>query len=474
MPATDPALFKALTEQYQGKGKGHLEIGRGTVVCEQCRLLKINDAVMNARVAVQRGLVNALVGAPRPTIRSESSATTLPVNLLTRCIASGKDVSNEGLKLLAQAYGKRSRTVGPIEGEKVARAFDLMEPAIEYDHLVMDSSAVTRHMTAGGKKFDDRDLVALEPRHWHDKEFQIGKHLGLGAGLLVVQWTDGKDSAIMAENVLRHVSSWTVAAAEKAIRMVTEKKEQGRGGGAFGHLRTGGVLTPEMRAAVKQNGGVLLPLKGYSMKYVYMSSVHKRKLGGRTKTGYVRESPHHVTNQRKTWTLRTQQAVATARQSEATRLVFLARAGALLKMSIVAESAGIPVMDRSVGFYICLGRVLADKDPFADMKLLSLKERALLYWWGLDSTESSRGISHWTAACPISGHFDKQHRAEVMFPCRQRESEPGNMTTRTILPRRNASYALQVDSDQALTWLQSVHLSDRSRGISTAMTIVSV
>ena len=115
------------------------------------------------------------------------------------------------------------------------------------------------------------------------------------------------------KDVLAHLSSKQKEDAERSIMKVTKQKEQERGGSAFGHLTTGGVLSANMEASIKQHGGIYLPLKGYSMKYVYMSSIHKRKVGGRIKTDNVRESPHHATNQRKTWTLRTQQAVSTSR-----------------------------------------------------------------------------------------------------------------------------------------------------------------
>jgi len=475
MTATDPALFKALTAQYQGKGKGHLSAGAaGTVLCEQCRLLRMNDKIMCVRRGLQREIVAALNVAPRPIMVSATKASTKMVNLLSKCVALGKDVSGEGHKLVTQSYGGRTRQKASIEGDKVAEAFDLVLKPLAYDVVTMSSFAVTAAMTGGGGKFDERDLVALEPADWHDQEVRIGPGLGFGSKLLLVKWMDGRDAAIIAKDVLGHLSDNVKAEADASIMAATKCALQERGGGAFGHLDTKGVLTPTMTANIKNHGGVYIPLKGYSMKFIYMSSIDKRKVGQRVKKGYIRESPHHVTNLRETCTLWTAAAVSAAQRCKSTRLVFVARAAALLHMSMAGAAAGIPVLDRSPGFYACLGRVLAGTDPFCDHKMLSLKDRALLFWWCLDSTDSSRGIAHWTANCPISGHFDKQHRPEVMFPVAKKDAAASRNFACTILPRRNVSYALRVDCDQALTWLQSVHLSDRSRGTSTAMTIVSV
>ena len=130
-------------------------------------------------------------------------------------------------------------------------------------------------------------------------ESQIGSELGFGAALMFVKWTDGKDTAVIYKDVLAHLSSKQKEDAEQSIMKVTEQKEQERKG-ALGHLTTGGALSENMKASIKQHGGIYLPLKGYSMKYVYMSSIHKRKVRGQMKTGYIRESPHHVINQRDT------------------------------------------------------------------------------------------------------------------------------------------------------------------------------
>ena len=94
----------------------------------------------------------------------------------------------------------------------------------------MNSTGVIKHMTACGNHFDKRDLVALEPWYWHDMESQIGSEFGFGAALLVVKWTDGKDTAVIYKHVLAHLSSKQKEDAEQSIMKVTEQKEQEREG----------------------------------------------------------------------------------------------------------------------------------------------------------------------------------------------------------------------------------------------------
>ena len=181
-----------------------------------------------------------------------------------------------------QSYGGRTRQEASVEGDKVAEAFDLVLKPLAYDVVTMSSFAVTAAMTGGGGKFDERDLVALEPADWHDQEVRIGPGLGFGSKLLLVKWMDGRDAAIIAKDVLGHLSDNVKAEADASIMAATKCALQERGDGAFEHLDTKGVLTPTANGREHQEPWRRLHTPEGILNEVHLHVKHQQEEGRQT------------------------------------------------------------------------------------------------------------------------------------------------------------------------------------------------
>ena len=230
-----------------------------------------------------------------------------------------------------------------------------------------------------------------------------------------------------------------------------------------------------MNKELEKYGGLLIPNKGgYSMKHIYL---HKER--AQSKGGALRVVPRHYTNPRQYRMIDSSTVIAMITESKASQEVNLARAKAALEMALIAEHAQIPALSRLNSFLKCLTRVIASQDPFEAL-VEGMLNRALLMWFTLDSTDSDRQVAQVVAEDGVCGHFDKQHRAELLIPqivydhkSDARHSR-AHVLTRTFIPRRKVAYELAANKDMMVTWFQSAHMSDNQRGLKVNMVIISV
>ena len=489
----DPAMYQRLRRDFadyqdcrsRSRAIGHQ--GRVTnplqipiAACEQCTLLVENVKVRDMKEAGHVQAVGTLMAAQRPQKVARSMQKTMPINLLRLMIDGNHDVGNKGFKLLQDATSgarsSRTSTNGNYaECDQTAELLCLLVPPFRYDVELMDSSQTRQDVLKADPSFLEKRLVAIGPDKWHNREEAYGHREAKGVDFVVIKWTNKKDAAIMQFDCIKSApevqsESWT------AVRKASKCSYVERGGGAFGLWASGVKLPAKLQEEVAVRGGLWFGHNGATLRHIYL---HHEPKG---KKGLLRIVPHQATNQRLTCITTTTAARRLVIDCVATRTIWLQRAWGLLKMSLIAElDIQLKVMTRLPGFLKCLSLVLNDEDFLARETVglrMRLVDRALMHWWTLDSTESQRGISLWPAHDHISGHFDKQHRAEILFPevmhpraLGQRYRRP---VARTIIPFRNFSFALRASQDQMLCWLQSVHVSDAERGSETSMTVVSV
>ena len=481
----DPGLFRALIKTYKdfrpdgdtpaasivGEILGANGKRRVLGECEQCKCLKANDELAKLRAQNHIEIATVLAQAPGPVILSRCTKMLGPQNLFELMLKSDKDIDGKGFELLLSTGARRGRD---NDSGNVARVFGLVMPPIMFTVVVMDSTSCTAY-TNQTKGFRDSQMVGMSPNVWRASAFKISRRMLLpGTNILVVKWSDGKDPTIVQFGCI-DAPVETKVASFKAVRRGGATEMSERGGGAFGIMHTNGKLTPHMKAQLKERGGLFVPCKGISMKHIYLHHNPRKRRRSTNPASFLRVVPHQATNEKKTMDITVAAAKSILRSCGSTREIWAQQAKGLLQMGLIAKTCGIKELDRTGGFLACLGLALADKDWMALDTDMSILKRALLQWWTLDSTRAQNSVKQWTAMDQVSGHFDTQHRADCLFPevldIRRLES---GITAQTIIPRRKVAYELEASSDQMIAWWQSVHFSDRRRGIDTSMTVLSI
>jgi len=440
-------------------------------------MLDENEKVRAQKEAGHIKKVSILLKSERPTLVAKSLETTGSVNLLRLLIDGQHDLNDKGRELLQSSRSSNGTRSGSFANcNETAALLNLMVPPQRYDVMLWESAKTRQDVLKADPEFLEKHFVALGPEKWHNRETSVGhREASKDTEFLVLKWANKKDPVIMQFDCVREApdsqgQSW-VAVRKDSVCKYTE-----RGGGAFGLWDSGVELPAKLQAQVAARGGLWIGHNGATLRHIYL---HTEPKGDK---GLLRIVPHQATNQRMACVTSTLAARQLVIKCTSTRAIWLQRAWGLLRMSLIAEvDVQLKVMSRMGGFLKCLSLVLNDEDFLACEPVgvtMRIIDRALLHWWTLDSTKSQRGIALWSAHDHISGHFDKQHRAEVLFPevmhprlLGQRRVRP---VARTIVPFRNFSFAMRASQDQMLCWLQSVHISDSGRGGNTSMTVVSV